>query len=231
MSQLSEDSLSNQKNGLFKDEIEQKIGNHEKESRNAYYNNLHIVSYSAISTILICLGFGIWMTLKRTADLEKEITERKEYEKKLFESENRFRTLIEQSPICISMIRNCNYLYSNQTHCMTFGFDSPDEIIGMTLEERIAPESRGKLAENARLLESGEIKSMQFETIGVRKDGSHFPYLVSASQLILSDGPVTLSFGTDISERQQGQELMIQSAKMSMIAGMAAGMDKATFFL
>lgn len=153
----------------------------------------------------------------------RDITELKKREADLRDSESRFRTLIEDAPIGISMIRDGRYFYSNRAHARIFGFDDPTEIIGTPLIDRFAAEFREKLTQKALLLETGEIMSEQFETIGARKDGTHFPYLVSATHLNLRDGPVIISFGTDITERQQTRDLMIQSEKMTTIAGMAAG--------
>jgi PAS domain S-box-containing protein len=154
----------------------------------------------------------------------QDITMRRRNERALQESENRFRTLIEKAPIGISMIRDKRYIYSNPTHTRIFGFDGHAELIGTSLEDRIAPQCLLECLDNAQKLDRGEISAIQYGTTGVRKDGSHFPYLISATRLNLSDGGATLSFGADITERVQAQELMIQNEKMTMVAGMAAGM-------
>jgi PAS domain S-box-containing protein len=152
-----------------------------------------------------------------------DITERKRFRDALEDSEKRFRTLIEESPIGISIVRNLTYTYSNRSHAKIFGFDDPLEIIGTPVENRIAPPNRQMVKDLSQKLRSGEITSTQFETVGVRKNGSQFPYLVSSAAIKLSDGSSSITFGVDITERQQALQLMVQSEKMTMIAGMAAG--------
>jgi PAS domain S-box-containing protein len=154
----------------------------------------------------------------------QDISERKHHELALAASEQRFRTLIEEAPICVSMVRDGRYIYSNRLHAQTFGFASPDEVVGFSRVEMIAPHGWDALTEYGRKLEQGEVKSVQFETTGLRKDGTEFPYNVTATQIQLTDGTVLLSFGTDVTERKKARDLMVQSEKMAMIAGMAAGM-------
>ena len=154
----------------------------------------------------------------------QDITARKNAEIALADSEKRFRTVIEKAPIGISMVRDMRYIFSNTAHAQIFGFDDPLEIIGKSVVDMIAPQSQQMIVKHSQQLSSKDIASAQFETIGVRKDGTEFPYLVSATHLDLADGPVSISFGTDISERKHALDLMIESEKMSMVAGMAAGM-------
>ncbi|MEI6206491.1 MAG: PAS domain S-box protein [Desulfuromonadales bacterium] len=193
------------KGKLEQEEFINKINNEEK----IHLINTHFIEINATPFALTML---------------QDVTRRKKAEDKLKESEKRFRTLIEEAPIGISMVRDLRYVYSNSSHARIFGFDDPSELIGMSLLDRIAPHNHPMLLEYARKLDNSEMSATQFETVAIRKDGTQFPYLVSASRLDLSDGSVALSFGTDISERHQALELMIQSEKMTMIAGMAAGM-------
>ena|GEM_PF-1606708 len=141
----------------------------------------------------------------------------------LEDSEKRFRALIEEAPIAISMVRNQTYLYSSPAHARIFGFDNSSEIIGTPVSDSIAPQDRQMVSGYSQKLRNGEIKSVQFEIIGVRRDGSQFPYLVSSTAIYLSDGPASIIFGVDITERRRAQDFMVQSEKMTMIAGMAAG--------
>ena len=163
------------------------------------------------------------LQLTQIEALKREIVERKRSEEALKESERRFRTLIEGAPICIVMIRGIEYLYVNPFHALTFGFDNPEEIIGSSYIQRTTPEFQKKFAAISDKLSSGQINSAQLESIGIRKDGTQFPYICSISKLNFAEGEVFLSFGTDISERRQAGELKIQNEKMTMIAGLAAG--------
>jgi len=47
---------------------------------------------------------------------------------------------------------------------------------------------------------------------------------VDITRLIFDDGPITVSFARDMTERKQTRDLIIQSEKMAMVGGLAAGM-------
>lgn len=163
------------------------------------------------------------LQLTQIETLKREIAERKRSEEALQESEKRFRTLIEEAPMCIAMVRGTEYLYVNPFHARTFGFDGPEEIIGSSFMSRTSPEFQKEFSVVADTLSKGEIRSAQIESIGIRKNGAQFPYLCSLTKLHFPEGETFLSFGTDISERRQADELKIQNEKMMMIAGLAAG--------
>ena len=160
----------------------------------------------------------------RIAVLAIDITEQKKALKALEESEKRFRTLIEDSPIGISMCRNLRYYYVNQAYTKIFGFNEPAELIGTLIGDRIAPQFRDEITALALRCIKGEKVPCTYETIGIRKDGSIFPFYVDLTRLIFDDGPISISFARDLTERRQARELMVQAEKMAMVGGLAAGM-------
>lgn len=153
----------------------------------------------------------------------QDITGKRLTEIALKESEKRFRTLTEQAPIGIAMVRNRQYVYSNRAHSHIFGFDDPVGLIGTSVPQRFAAECQGVVGKLSQA-ETGEINTTQIETTALRKDGIEFPYLISIASLNLPDGPVAISFGMDMTELKQARELVIQAEKMSMIGGLTAGM-------
>ena len=160
----------------------------------------------------------------RIAVLAIDVTEQRKALQALAESEKRFRTLIEGAPIGISLCQDLHYNYVNSAYLKIFGFDDPSELIGTHICERIAPKCRSEIRELALRCVSGESVPPEYETIGLRQDGSQFPICLDITMLAFDDGPMSVSFARDLTERQQARDLMVQAEKMAMIGGLAAGM-------
>lgn len=160
----------------------------------------------------------------KIAVMSIDVTEQKKALKALEESEKRFRTLIEDAPIGISMSRDLRYTYVNRAYTTIFGFNDPSELIGTYIGDRIAPQCRSEITGLVRRCLDGGKVPFEFETIGMRKDGLRFPCYVDITRLTFDDGPMSISFTRDFTERKQAWDLMIQTEKMVMIGGLAAGM-------
>ncbi|MGC8519452.1 MAG: EAL domain-containing protein [Steroidobacteraceae bacterium] len=142
----------------------------------------------------------------------RDITARKQAERRLQDSEMRLRTLIEQSPIGISFSRDGTTLDVNARYAQMFGYDSAAQIPGSPFLDRIAPSARAAVREIIERRRTGDQMPGQYETIGLRRDGSEFPLLVTARRLVLEDGPLTVACMLDFTERKQFEERIRQLA-------------------
>ena len=124
----------------------------------------------------------------------------------LRESEMRLRTLIEQSPMAISFSRDGVTLEVNARYIEMFGYASAAEVRESPLLERIAPSRRAEMQEIIERRRRGQPSPTSYETLGRRKDGSEFPLFVSAKRVELADGPLTMSFLMDFTERKKAEE-------------------------
>ena len=129
-------------------------------------------------------------------------------ERALQESEARFRTLISDAPVAIGVARDGVTRYVNTEYVKLFGLESPEEAFGRPILDQIAPQSQNQIKENLRLRREGRPAPEEYETYGRRKDGSIFPVHVDVSQIDLADGPVTLRFLHDITERHALEEAL-----------------------
>jgi PAS domain S-box-containing protein len=160
----------------------------------------------------------------KIAVLAIDVTEQKKALTALKESEKRFRTLIEDAPIGIAMFRDLHYAYVNRAFTTIFGFNGQSELLGTRIDERVAPQCRSEIIAMELGRVKGENVPSGYETVGMRKDGSLFPCYVDITKLIFDDGPMSIAFARDLTEREQARDLMIQNEKMTMIGGLAAGM-------
>src|SRR5262249_47042155 len=135
-----------------------------------------------------------------------EITQLQEAQEGLRQSEERFRALIEQAPTPIGISRNGIILYANQKYMKLFGWQTAEEYVGRPIIEHWTPESQAIIAEHIRQRSLGLPAPAIFEGVAQRQDGSRFPAHVDVAVVNLSDGPATLAFITDITERKQLQD-------------------------
>jgi PAS domain S-box-containing protein len=134
-----------------------------------------------------------------------DTTKRKRTEELLRESESRFRSLFEQAPIAISVSRNGRGVFANQGVVRTFGLRDAEEWVGRPTSEWLALQCQEESKERTRrrLLELPV--PAEFESVGMRPDGSQFPIHVAVGRVLLADGPANIAFITDITERKQAE--------------------------
>lgn len=137
---------------------------------------------------------------------QENITERKQADMALRESEERFRTLFEHSPVGISIARNGVTLYANQTCCRMLGYRDLTEMAGIPQLSRVAPHCRQEVADYIARRERGEAAPAAYDTVWLRKDGSTFPIHVEAARIQLTDGLATVAFLEDITEHKRAVE-------------------------
>jgi len=162
--------------------------------------------------------------------LENEIKHRKQTEKSLKESEERYRSLVELSPEAVFVHQEGIIQYINRSGAEIFGTTNPEELIGKPAMELIHPDfhevvkSRIERIYNNRItLPFKELKYVRIdkEVIDVEATGTHIEY---------SGKPATLSVIRDITTHKQAEEEKMrleahlnQAQKMEAIATLAGG--------
>jgi len=147
-----------------------------------------------------------------TVGFARDITERKLAEESLRESETRFRTLIEESPIGLGFSRDGITINVNAAYLQMFGFDNKSEVVGHSVIDQIAPQCRGDVANRIEQRIQGKQVNSSYETTGLRKNGSQFPLFISAKRIELKDGPLTFGYLIDMSQRKESEEKIRQLA-------------------
>jgi PAS domain S-box-containing protein len=133
----------------------------------------------------------------------RDITERKQLEQKLQESEVRYRTLFERAKEGIFYLSTDGTIpFVNEAFARMHGY-SVEEMQCINLKELDTPPCAALAPERIRRLLAGE--ALTFETEHYHQDGHVFPLEVSAS-LITVDGKCLIQcFHRDLTERKEAE--------------------------
>ena len=155
-----------------------------------------------------------------------DITVRKLAEQKHRENEKRLQIIFDTSQSAIIQVDAQGVLvFANQRMAEMFGWPL-DELIGTSYSKLVHPSERKQGTSLMHQLTSGAVEHVYTERHYQRKDGSDFWGFLSGKRLEGADGELKLLVGiiTDITESKRIQDIMVQTEKMIMVGGLAAGM-------
>ena len=142
---------------------------------------------------------------------EQDITDRKQVEEVLKDSEERYRTAIEHSNDGVAIMKGDFHLYVNQKFLEMFGYNHPEEIIGKPLSVAVHPDDRDRVMEINLKRQKGENVPSKYELKGIRKNGDIIYVEVSATKTTYRGETVSLAYLRDITERKQTEEVLRES--------------------
>jgi PAS domain S-box-containing protein len=139
----------------------------------------------------------------------RDITERKQAEQKLQESEDRFRTLVEAAPDCVLVHDDeGTILYINEMGAQQLEWPEKD-IIGRNLRDIVAPEQGTLIADHIR--ETHEVGWSRFETTYVSRSGWQLIAEVNDRLIKFGKKKAILRVARDITERKQAEKKLLES--------------------
>jgi len=143
----------------------------------------------------------------------RDITERKEMELALRESEEKFRALVETSPDMIwETDLQGRFLYVSPMVKNIMGY-LPEEVIGKSVADIVTEEERSRLGREMAwaLSSAGAIPPMQFSAN--HRDGHVMTIEIRISRLTAPDGKTTgfRGLGVDITERRRAEGALRES--------------------
>lgn len=146
-----------------------------------------------------------------------DITERKAAEEALRESENRFRTLVEQATDALFVVDSSGcFLDVNQEACYTLGY-SREELLQLHVSDIQKAVPIDELTQDWEM-QPGQ--SVTREGMHQRKDGSQFPVEVRLGRIEIGKRAVLLALARDISARKQMEKAQARLAEIGELAAM-----------
>jgi two-component system, cell cycle sensor histidine kinase and response regulator CckA len=112
------------------------------------------------------------------------------------------QALFEESPLAIGFSRDGVTLDANPAYVRLFGYDGVAELRGGAILAQIAPSHRAQIEQMVAQRARGEQLPHRYESRGLRRDGTEFPLEVTTTRVAVLDGPLTIAFLSDLSERE-----------------------------
>jgi len=134
-----------------------------------------------------------------------DITERKQAEKALQGSEEKFQGFVEAMSDGYCVIQESRIVFANALIAEMFGY-TQDEVIDKAIQQFLPCAILEELVELHKRRKHGETVPRQYETTLVRKDGTTCPVEFGARLIEYAGGPAVSVVVRDITERREAQE-------------------------
>ncbi|MFZ5353066.1 MAG: MASE3 domain-containing sensor histidine kinase [Bacillota bacterium] len=158
----------------------------------------------------------------------RDISERKMIERHLSESEERYRTLVELSPISIMVFSRDRVIYSNIAGVRLLGYDDRRNIIGKRMMDLLKParEDRANFSVQVKnAINNGHIPPTE-QRIVRRSDGRTIDVETTATSFYYNGEKAVLVVSKDISERKMAEILKLRSEENLKLLKEAMEYDK-----
>ena len=133
-----------------------------------------------------------------------DVTERKQRERSLEQSEKRFRGLIEQSLTGVYIAQDRVFQYANPRLEQLLGY-GPGQLVGVRVDDIVLTEDLPILLAEQTKLRAGA-GSVSYEVRARRTDGEHITLGLQGSVYEFNGEPATVGMAQDISEKMRAEE-------------------------
>ena len=136
----------------------------------------------------------------------RDISERKQIEEALKESEELFRTLAEHSLVGIYLIQDGVFKYVNPRMAEIFGYKVEELIEKKGPRDLVYPEDWPVVEENLKKRIKGEVSAICYDFRGLKKNGEVFYVEVYGARVKYRGRPAVIGTLLDITDRKLAEE-------------------------
>jgi len=156
---------------------------------------------------------------------DQDITDRKRGEVALRQSEERYRSLVDNAPIGIYVNEAGRFAYANREIQRILNATRVEQLIGTPVLERIAPEVHTLVEARIQKVMEGEPASLMDKQY-VRLDGTRIDVAVAGIPAYFNGTPVVQVLAIDITERKRAEDALRRNHSL-----LSAVMDAAVDFI
>lgn len=127
--------------------------------------------------------------------------DKKDSEIQLIKSEQKFRSLFEQTTRPTAISRMGNIIQVNKAFEDLLQYKA-EELVNFSVLQLLDPSQQAEVTEAIKAWYEKKDTPNSYELVGVKKDGTKFPFLVEVSFIDLPDGEASLLMVKDITERK-----------------------------
>ena len=139
-----------------------------------------------------------------------DVTPRHESERALRESEERYRTVVEESFDGIMVHDGEFIIFANRRAHQMLGYE-PGDLVGLSFRNTSSPESHDLLIQRAEARLRGEEVPSQYEVKSVRRDGTVFETEISARLVTMGGRKFIQTWFRDISDKKKADAALRES--------------------
>jgi diguanylate cyclase (GGDEF)-like protein/PAS domain S-box-containing protein len=152
----------------------------------------------------------LWNGVKQAQIIYQDITERRRAEKKLINSEEKFRTLAESSSFAIMMHQGDRWIYANRAAKEISGYTEED-LYSMHFWDFVHPDHRDLVKQSGLDRQQGKVLPRAYEFKIIAKNGVEKWLSLTGNSIQYEDKPTALISVTDITERRRAEEALRES--------------------
>jgi PAS domain S-box-containing protein len=155
----------------------------------------------------------------------RDLSERRQAEEALSESEKRFRSMVEGAPDPIFIQTDGKFAFLNLAGCRLFGVAGAHDLIGVPVLERMHPAYHELVLERIRRLNVNRQSVTDIQELRyLRMDGSEVWVETKGEPIVYGGKNGALVFVRDITERRDAREALLESERKIRFALETAGM-------